>query len=148
MRGLYWPPADCRHTIAALEALGGLNADDVSAIAGFFGAEADREQRLELLRAVTDDPTGRYVTGEVLVERTPQRVHDARNAMADYQALLDDETSNETTMQRFIEKNLWLLRLDYAVMRARKPSVSGAMDFILQRYDGVSRPAGAEEPAR
>jgi hypothetical protein len=85
---------------------------------------------------VTQDPTGRYVTGEVLVERTPQRVQDARNAMAEYQTLLDDETSNETTMQKFIEKNLWLLGLDYAVMRARKPGVSGAMDFILQRYDG------------
>ena len=123
-------------TIAALEALGGLGADDVAEIAVFFGAEADREQRLELLRAVTNDPTGRYVTSEVLAERTPQRVEDARNAMAAYQALLADETSNETTLQKFIEKNLWLLGLDYAVMLARKPGVSGAMDFILQRYDG------------
>jgi hypothetical protein len=129
-------PPSLAGTIAALEALGDLKADDVSAIAGFFGPEADREQRLGLLRAVTDDPAGRYVTGEVLVERTPQRVQDARNAMADYQALLDDETSNETTMQKFIEKNLWLLGLDYAVMRARKLGVSGALDFILQRYDG------------
>jgi hypothetical protein len=59
------------NTIAALEALGGLNADDVSAIAAFFGSDANREQRLKLLRAVTDDPTGRYVTGEVLVGVTP-----------------------------------------------------------------------------
>lgn len=123
-------------TIAAVEALGGLSASDVAAIAGFFGQEADREQRVELLRAVTHDPAGRYVTSEVLAERTPQRVEDARNAMADYQALLDDVSSNETTMQKFIEKNLWLLGLDYAVMRARKLGISGAMDFILQRYDG------------
>jgi hypothetical protein len=70
------------------------------------------------------------------VERTPQRVEDARNAMAAYQALLDDEASSETTMQRFVEENLWLLGLDYAVMRMRKSGVSGAMDFLLQRYDG------------
>jgi hypothetical protein len=123
-------------TIKTLEALGGLGADDIAAIAGYFGPDADPEQRIELLRTVTNDPTGRFVTGEVLAERTPQRVEDARNAMADYQALLDDTNSNETTMQKFIESNLWLLGLDYAVMRARKPGISGAMDFILQRYDG------------
>jgi hypothetical protein len=123
-------------TIAALEALGGLDAEGVAAVAGFFGRGKDHRQRLDLLRAVTEDPTGRYITGEVLAERTPQRVEDARNAMAAYQALLDDEASNETTMQKFIERNLWLLGLDYAVMRARKSGVSGAMDFLLQRYDG------------
>ena len=123
-------------TIAAFDALGGLDPEAVTAIAGFFGPGADRDRRLELLRAVTEDPSGRYVTGEVLAERTPQRVEDARNAMAAYQALLDDERSNETTMQKFIEHNLWLLGLDYAVMRARKSGVSGAMDFLLQRYDG------------
>lgn len=122
--------------VAALDALDGLSPEDVALIAGFFGPEADREQRLELLRAVTQDPTGRYVTGEVLAERTPQRVEDARNAMDAYHDLLDDETSNETTMQRFIEENLWLLGLDYAKMRPRKSGPRGAIDFILQRYDG------------
>jgi hypothetical protein len=129
-------PPSLADTIAAVEALGGLGTEDVAAIAAFFGPETNRDQRLELVRAVTADPTGRYVTGEVLAERAPQRVEDARNAMAAYEALLNDEQSNETAMQEFIEENLWLLGLDYAVMRARKPGVSGAMDFLLQRYDG------------
>jgi len=76
------------------------------------------------------------VTGEVLAERTPQRVQDARDAMAAYQALLANEASTETTMQKFIENNLWLLGLDYARMRPRKTGPSGAMDFLLERYDG------------
>ncbi len=123
-------------TIAALEALGGLSADDVSFIAEFFGSVSTHEQRVELLRAVTADPSGRYITGEVLAERTPQRIEDARNAMDAYQTLLDDDATNETVMQNFIERNLWLLGLDYAVMRPRKSGPSGSTDFLLQRYDG------------
>jgi hypothetical protein len=129
-------PATLADTIAALDALGGLTPDDIRFIAEFFGASSDRDQRIELLRAVTADPGGRYVTGEVLAERTPQRIQDARDAMDAYQALLNDDESNETSMQKFIEKNLWLLGLDYAVMRPRRSGPSGTMDFILQRYDG------------
>jgi hypothetical protein len=130
------PPASLAETIAALDVVSGLTDDDVRFVAEFFGASSDREQRIELLRAVTADPSGRYVTGEVLAERTPQRIQDARDAMGAYQALLDDEASTETSMQKFIEKNLWLLGLDYAVMRPRKSGPSGATDFLLQRYDG------------
>jgi Shedu protein SduA, C-terminal len=129
-------PPSLADTISALEALGGLSADDFSFIADFIGSPSSREQRLELLRAATADPGGRYVTGEVFAERTPQRIEDARDAMDAYQALLDDDATNETTMQKFIEQNLWLLGLDYAVMRPRKGGPSGAMDFLLQRYDG------------
>jgi hypothetical protein len=56
--------------------------------------------------------------------------------MADYEALLADETTNETTMQKFIENNLWLLGLDYARMRPRKAVPGGTTDFLLDRYDG------------
>lgn len=129
-------PASLADTVAALDALSGLTADDVKFLAEFFGASSDQEQRLELLRAVTADPSGRYIAGEVLAERTPQRIQDARDAMDAYQALLDDDESTETSMQKFIEKNLWLLGLDYAAMHSRKSSPSGAMDFLLQRYDG------------
>ncbi|MEX2211242.1 MAG: Shedu anti-phage system protein SduA domain-containing protein [Gaiellaceae bacterium] len=129
-------PSSLADTLTALGALGDISAEDAGFISEFFGSASTREQRIELLRAVTADPSGRYVTSEVLAERTPQRIQDAREAMDDYQALLDDDATNETTMQKFIEKNLWLLGLDYAVMRRRKPGPSGAMDFLLQRYDG------------
>lgn len=125
-------------TIAALDALGDLSAEDVAAVARLFGPDQAREQRLELVRQITEDPSGRYLTGEVLIERTPDRINDAREAIQGYQALLDDPETNETDMQRFLERqpNLWLLGLDYAVMRPRKAAVSGSMDFLLERYDG------------
>ena len=128
--------ASLAETIAAVGTLSGLSAEEVGLVAALFGPGSDREHRLELLRAVTKDPTGRYVTGEVLAERTPQRVQDARDAMVIYEELLADEKTTETTMQKFIENNLWLLGLDYARMRPRKAGPSGATDFLLQRYDG------------
>jgi len=123
-------------TLAAFDAAGGFSAPDIRAIADFFGQSSDREQRLELLRAVTADPSGRYVTGEVFAERTPQRIQDARGAIDAYQALLEDESTTESAMQTFIENNLWLLGLDYAVMRPRRAGPSGVTDFLLERYDG------------
>jgi hypothetical protein len=97
---------------------------------------SDREQRVELVRAITEDPTGRYVTGEVLAERAAQRVRDIRDAIADYESLLASATSTETDLQRFIEANPWLLGLDYAAIQARRPGPSGTMDFVLERFDG------------
>ena len=129
------PPTPAE-AIAALGTLEGLDRDDVVLLAGLFAEGADRQTRLELLRRVTEDATGRYATGEVLVQRTSERVADARDAMTAYQDLLDDPATDETAMQRFIEENLWLLGLDYAYMRPRYPLPRGTMDFILERFDG------------
>jgi hypothetical protein len=124
--------------VAALRALENINldSDSVTAIASLFGPGADRERRLELLRAVTEDPDGRYATGVVLAERTAERIADARAAMAAYQTLLDDPGTGETRMQEFIEKNLWLLGLDYAKMVPQQRLLGGTMDFTLERFDG------------
>lgn len=124
--------------VAALSTLEDLDLDSdlITAIASLFGPGVDREHRLGLLRAMTEDPDGRYVTGEVFAERTAERIADARGAMAAYQALLDDPDTNETSMQEFIEKNLWLLGLDYAKMVPQQRLLGGTMDFILERFDG------------
>jgi hypothetical protein len=129
-------PRTAGEAVAALKTMESLPVEDIRAIAELLGGITDRDERLELLRAVTSDPTGRYVTGEVLAERTAQRIDDARAAIAAYQALLEDDASNETAMQRFIEEHIWLLGLDYAALRPRKLGPSGAMDFILERFDG------------
>lgn len=131
-------PVDIPALVAALGALEDLHldADLIAAMASLFGSVADREHRLGLLRAVTEDADGRYVTGEVFAERTAERIADARGAMAAYQALLDDPGTNETSMQEFIENNLWLLGLDYAKMVPQQRLLVGTMDFALERFDG------------
>jgi hypothetical protein len=76
-------PESLATALNAYEAIADLRQDEVEALAQFLGTPADRQQRLELARAVTSDPTGRYVTSQVLAERTPQRVADAREAIAE-----------------------------------------------------------------
>jgi hypothetical protein len=130
--------ADIPALVRALEELEDLQLEPeaVSAMVRFFASGADRERRLELLRAFTDDPDGRYLTGEVLGERASDRMADARTAIARYQALLDDPESTETVLQQFIESHPWLLGLEYVRARPRREVPRGTADFILERFDG------------
>lgn len=85
---------------------------------------------------ITEDSVGRTAVHEVLTERMPERVFDARSTVQEYEHLLAGPATTETDMQHFIEANPWLLGLDYAVMRPRQPIVEGTVDFLLQRFDG------------
>jgi hypothetical protein len=123
--------------LAALEGVeGSLDPNTVMAIARLFGPDADADRRRQLLEAITEDSVGRCVVHEVLTERIPERVVDARSAVDEYERLLEDPATSETDMQHFIETNPWLLGLDYAAMRSRQPIVEGTVDFLLQRFDG------------
>lgn len=129
--------ADIGEVLAALSALGEeLDSEAVASIATLFGPDADRERRVELLREITADPGGRYLTGEVMLERVPQRIAEARESLSAYSALLADPDSSETDLQDFIEENLWLLGLEYVKARPRYPIIRGSADFILERVDG------------
>lgn len=129
--------ADIGEVLAALSALGeDLDSEAVASIATLFGPDADRDRRVELLREITADPGGRYLTGEVMLERVPQRIAEARDSLSTYCALLADPHSSETDLQKFIEENLWLLGLEYVKARPRYPIIRGAADFILERVDG------------
>lgn len=141
-------PADIPKLVIALRTLEDLhlNSETVAAIASIFGPGVDRERRLSLLRAVTQDPDGRSMAGEVLAQRTADRIADARGAMAAYQILVDDPDTTETRMQKFIENNLWLLGLDYAKMSPQQRLLSGTMDFILERYDGFQDVLELKDP--
>jgi hypothetical protein len=88
----------------------------------------------ELLRALTEDIDGRYAIGEILHERAGERLADAREAAGQFDDLL--KTEGETKLQEFLELHPWLLGLDYARIRARQPIPRGAVDFLLERFDG------------
>jgi hypothetical protein len=129
------PTADITEVLAAVETLDHLDAEIVRAIAGLLGKGMDREARLRFLQALTADRTGRLVTSEVLGERVVDRLADARAVTAEYSALLA-AGAGESALQNFIEKNPWLLGLDYIQVRPRRPLPRGQLDFILERYDG------------
>jgi hypothetical protein len=130
------PQGDVAAAIDALQELQALDPEILVAVANLIGPETDRDARLQLLRALTNDPVGRYDAGEVLGNRAADRVADTRQAAIDYRALIEDPGSTETDLQRFIEGHPWLLGLDYAAVRARRQIPRGIVDFILERLDG------------
>jgi Domain of unknown function (DUF4263) len=120
--------------VAAIEALKELDPSVTEAIATLVLAQEDLSARAELLWALTADTDGRYTAGETLKDRAAQRIEDARSAADELEDLL--RTAGETELQRFLEKNPWLLGLDYAQVRPRQPIPRGAVDFLLERFDG------------
>lgn len=79
---------EVRTVVAALQALDALDPEITSAIEGLLKRDIDKDARLRLLRALTEDSTGRHVTTEVLGERIIERLADARNVTQQYSALL------------------------------------------------------------
>jgi hypothetical protein len=127
---------DLPAALAALRALESLDPDVTSALESVLGLEMDRETRLRFLRTLTADQPGRYATSEVLGERIPDRLGDAREATNRYERLLSESSSTETDLQQFIEQQPWLLGLEYVRVRPRRQVPRGAMDFVLERHDG------------
>jgi len=125
---------DVERALAALEALESVGPEVAEAIAALATRDDEGEARLELLWALTDDDEGRVIAGELLSARVDERLDDARKAADAFDELL--LTSGETAIQHFLEAHPWLLGLDYARVRPRQPVVRGAIDFLLERFDG------------
>ncbi len=136
LREISADPNDVKIAVDAVRALSSLDAELVAAISDLARTEPNREKRVELLRAMTEDPTGRKVAAEVLGERVQQRLGDARSAAKSYARLLEDGSTKETDLQRFLEEHPWLLGLDYARVLPRQPVLRGTVDFLLERFDG------------
>ena len=126
--------ADVERAVAALEALDELDPRIAEAIVALVTTETDLDARLQLLWALTDDRAGRVITAETLYARVSERLDDARTAASDFDELL--ERAGETEVQDFLESHPWLLGLDYAQVRPRQPVIRGAVDFLLERFDG------------
>lgn len=126
--------ADVARAVSALEVLEALDVEVAQAVGELVSTEADPEARAELLRALTHDIDGRYATAEVMGERRYDRLADARDAANEFEELL--ATAGETEIQAFLELHPWLLGLDYVQVRPRQPIPRGAVDFLLERFDG------------
>lgn len=124
---------DVDRAVAALETLEELDPRIAEPIAALVSTETDLDTRMELLWALTDDNSGRLITGEMLHARMSERLDDARAAADGFDELL--ETAGETEVQNFLERHPWLLGLDYAQIRPRQPVIRGAVDFLLERFD-------------
>jgi hypothetical protein len=125
-------------TLDALGALGQLSSEEVQTLTDFVTRLTDADQRADLFRGATQDEAGRRVAGVVLRERVEDRVADARDDLSAYQELLAGERTTETDMQRFLAEHPLLFGLEYASIRPQTAGPSGAMDFVLERFDGYN----------
>lgn len=123
-----------QRALAGLEALESIGSDVAEAIAAIAAGDGEGEGRIELLWALTDDDEGRVAAARLLSARVDERLDDAREAADAFDELL--RTSGETAIQHFLEARPWLLGLHYARVRPRQPVVRGAIDFLLERFDG------------
>ena len=137
--------SDVERAVAALEALEELDPRVAEAIAALVMAETDIAARAELLWALTEDSEGRAETAETLRGRTSERLDDARAAAGQFDRVL--RQGGETDVQKFLESNPWLLGLDYAYVRPRQPIPRGAVDFLLERFDGFHDLLELKSPA-
>lgn len=122
--------------LRAVQSIQDLDEEVLGALLELCGREADRGSRLGILRALTQDAAGRRDTGEVLGQRTPDRLADARSAVKEYNRVLE-AGAGETRLQTCIEAYPWLLGLEYTAIRPRVELPRGAMDFLAERFDGV-----------
>lgn len=129
--------ADIARVIELVNRLGSLDTELVESLAKLVERkDVDSEGRLRLLRALTDDEPGRVATSQILGQRLEERIRDVEQATAEFAQHLRDG-AGETELQEFLERYPWVLGLDYVQMRARRTLPRGAMDFILERFDGV-----------
>lgn len=122
----------------ALGALSELGSEELQTLTDFVVRLTDADQRADLFRGATQDEAGRRVAGVVLRERLEDRVADARADLRAYQELLAGQETTETDMQRFLADHPLLFGLEYASIRPQTAGPSGAMDFMLERFDGYN----------
>lgn len=122
--------------VEALGRLDGVDPSLVAAIAEKLNSDTSPESRLELINALADDREGRRDIGDVFGDRIGGRLSDARASVDEYEALIGDPGSTETTVQQFLEQNIWILGLNYSELRPRLEIPRGTVDFILERFDG------------
>ena len=131
-------PSGVEHALDDLGALGAVNQDQLKKLIDFVVRLTDADQRAELFRGATQDEPGRRVAGLVLRERIEDRVADARVDLAAYKDLLENSKTTETDMQQFLAEHPLLFSLEYASIRPQTTGPSGAMDFLLERFDGYN----------
>lgn len=132
------PGVSVTQALDAIGALGQLSTDELQTLTAFVVRLTDADQRADLFRGATQDEAGRRVAGLVLRERLEDRVSDARDDLAEYQELLAADMTTETDMQRFLADHPLLFGLEYASIRPQTGGPSGAMDFVLERFDGYN----------
>ncbi len=79
---------------------------------------------------------GRAGATLALAAKLPQRIADVRAELAEYSGLVEAPGTSETDVQTFLEHHPWIVGLHYVRARGRVEVPRGAVDFVLERFDG------------
>jgi len=89
-----------------------------------------------LLELLTYSADGRAGETLALASKLPQRIADVRAELAEYSGLVEAPGTSETDVQTFLEHHPWIVGLHYVRARGRVEVPRGAVDFVLERFDG------------
>lgn len=126
-------------SMGVADAIRGLGIEDVvvfEEFARYLERLGDSSEIRGLLARITRSEFGRTVTANVLADRLPERIADTRRQLVEYQELITSPGATETDVQRFLERNPWIVGLPYVRARARVKIPRGELDFVLDRFDG------------
>jgi hypothetical protein len=126
-----------------------LSGEQIARLIDRLSTAGGQTAMTQMLTAATNSPEGREAATEMLYERLEDRIADARNQLASYRALIARSGVTETDVQRFLEQHPWIVGLVYVRARPRVEVPRGALDFVLDRYDGFFdflELKGPEEP--
>lgn len=129
-------PGGVDRALDALNALGDLTSEQLDRLLQITIRVTHGDNLVELLRSATEREPGRAATSQVLGERLTDRLNDAREVVHGYEALLQDPSTSETDMQRYLTQNPLLFGLQYATIRPQVNVPKGTLDFLLERFDG------------
>lgn len=127
---------DPHMVVNVLRQLSNLDSEVVDAIVEALSYLNKAEDRRKILNVITSTVEGRIDAGASLGKRISDRIMDAKKAAEAFHRLLKNSSSIETDMQEFLEDHPWLIGLDYVEVRPKQSVPRGALDFILERYDG------------
>lgn len=127
---------DLTTVIEVLNALDDLQPEILGPLLHLLSKNIGNEKRIAIIEALTNDSSGRFITGAVIGSRIAERIEDVRQAAQIYSSLLKCEETTETDLQEFIKSHPWIIGLDYVKIRLQKDIPRGTLDFILERYDG------------
>ncbi|MFH2121752.1 MAG: hypothetical protein ABIJ25_15350 [Pseudomonadota bacterium] len=126
-------------SMGVADAIRGLGIEDAvvfEEFARYLERLGDSSKIRGLLAQITRSEFGRTVTANVLAGRLPERIADTRRQLVKYQELIASPGATETDVQRFLERNPWIVGLPYVSARARVEIPRGELDFVLDRFDG------------
>lgn len=128
-------PATPGEVIEVLRGLPKIEKSTLAELQKIMLKHSGEEELTSIIESVASSVDGLELTQVVMAGKILDRIDRVIEISDEYSSMIEGGCG-ETAAQNYIEKNPWLIGLEYVQVRPRKEAVRGAMDFLMQRYDG------------